>query len=162
LGDGFVWDNLLTDERLDENGEFRRLLQEAPNILQNSACLGWIAEEDELVDDVDEFGDRIQTVLEEICEMTRDMTHGEYREYNSRTAFRTKILTESLGVIGVMTRLLDFAGVDILRIGQMPRFKNDFADEKLSAIAKFVGINSAIASKYGMASVFRQLFEDRE
>ena len=162
LGDGFVWDNLLTDERLDENGEFRRLLQEAPNILQNSACLGWIAEEDKLVDDIDEFGDRIQAVLEEICEMTRDMTHGEYREYNSRTAFRTKILTESLGVIGVMTRLLDFAGVDILRIGRMPRFKSDFADEKLSAIAKFVGINSAIASKYGMASVFRQLFEDRD
>ncbi|MFD1635417.1 ArsR family transcriptional regulator, partial [Haloplanus ruber] len=162
LGDEFVWDNLLTDERLDENGEFRRLLQEAPNILQNSACLGWIAEEDELVDDVDGFGDRIQAVLEEICEMTRDMTHGEYREYNSRTAFRTKILTESLGVIGVMTRLLDFAGVDILRIGRMPRFKSDFADEKLSAIAKFVGINSAIASKYGMASVFRQLFENRD
>jgi len=162
LGDAFVWDNLLTDERLDENSEFRRLLQEAPGVLQNSACLGWIVEEDELVDDIGEFGDRIQAVLEEICEMTRDMTHGEYREYNSRTAFRTKILTESLGVIGVMTRLLDFAGVDILRIGQMPRFKSDFDDEKLSSIAKFVGINSAIGSKYGMASVFRQLFEDRD
>ncbi|KOX94245.1 hypothetical protein AMR74_16155 [Halorubrum tropicale] len=162
LGDGFVWDNLLTEERFDENGDFRRLLQEAPDVLRNSACLGWIAKDDELVDDVEEFGDRIQGVLDEICEMTRDMTHGEYREYDSRKAFRTEILTESLGVIGVMTRLLDFAGIDVLRIGRMPRFKNDFDEEKLSAIAKFVGINSAIASTYGMASVFRQLFEDRD
>ncbi|MFY4815482.1 DUF5817 domain-containing protein [Haloarcula sp. AONF1] len=162
LGDSFVWDNLLTEERFDEHGDFRRLLQEAPDILRNSACLGWLVEDDELVDDIEEFGDRMEGVLTEICEMTRDMTHGEYREYDSRKAFRTEILTESLGVIGVMTRLLDFAGIDILRIGRMPRFKNDFDDEKLSAIAKFVGINSAIASTYGMASVFRQLFEDRD
>jgi len=161
LGDAFVWDNLLTQDRFDEAGDFRRLLQEAPDVLRNSACLGWLVEEDDLVDDIDEFGDRMQGVLEEICEMTRDMTHGEYREYDSRKAFRTQILTESLGVIGVMTRLLDFAGIDVLRIGQMPRFKSDFNEEKLSAIAKFVGINSAIASKYGTASVYRQLFEDR-
>ena len=162
LGDAFVWDNLLTEDRFDENSDFRRLLQEAPAILQNSACLGWIADGDDIVDNVEEFGNRIQSVLEDICEMTRDMTHGEYREYDSRTAFRTQILTESLGVIGVMTRLLDFAGVDVLRIGRMPRFKSDFDEEKLSSIAKFVGINSAIGSTYGMASVFRQLFEDRD
>lgn len=162
LADAFVWNNLLTEERFDENGDFRRLLQEAPDVLRNSACLGWIVEEDELVDDVEEFGDRIQAVLTEICEMTRDMTHGNYREFDSRKAFRTQILTESLGVIGVMTRLLDFAGIDILRIGRMPRFKHDFDEGNLSAIAKFVGINSAIASTYGMSSVYRQLFEDRE
>ena len=161
LGDSFVWDNLLTEERFDENGDFRRLLQEAPDVLRNSACLGWLVEDDELVDDIEEFGDRMEGVLTDICEMTRDMTHGEYREYSSRTAFRTAILKEALGVIGVMTRLLDFAGIDILRIGRMPRFKNDFDEEKLSAIAKFVGINSAIASTYGMSSVYRQLFEDR-
>ena len=161
LGDSFVWDNLVTPERLDEHGEFRRLLQEAPDVLQNSACLGWIADDDELVEDVAEFGDRMESVLEEICEMTRDLTHGEYREFDSRKAFRTEILTESLGVIGVMTRLLDFAGVDVLRIGRMPRFKTDFDSEKISALATFVGINSAIASTYGMTTVYRQLFENR-
>jgi hypothetical protein len=60
-----------------------------------------------------------------------------------------------------MAHLLDLVNVDVIREVRLPRYRK-FAPHRKDGLIKTIGKLSTIQSKYGDATTYRQIYEDRE
>jgi hypothetical protein len=134
----------LPDDRLEAIDEDHEWLRGARNI-------GYLS--DEALADPDRLREDLVDAGREIAEMTRDH-HCE--EYDDRDRHRADIMQDAHGLAGSLVHLFDTVGCSVHR---RIRLAEGLEDRKLQAIAKTVGISSAIQSRYGSFAVYRQLFE---
>jgi len=134
----------LPDDRLEAIDEDHEWLRGARNI-------GYLSDED--LGSPDDIRQAFVDAGGELEEMTRDLY---CEEYNDRDRFRADIMREAHGLAGSIVHLLDAVGVTVHR---RLRLAEGLEADKLQAIARTVGISSAIQSRYGSFAVYRQLYQ---
>lgn len=148
-------------DRLDKDDTFSTFLTEHRSLLRDSRCLAHLP--DRVADGAD-YLDELQTAEEQLCELTRDLAHGDFE--GSEAEFRSTITREALGLAGTMVHLLDLVGVDVVRQVRLPTQnsgRNDILrDDRRETLVQSLATGIAIQSKYGHSAVYRQLFETRE
>jgi hypothetical protein len=160
LASAKTWNHVLPTDRLDGDdgeGDLAGLDAADLRVLRDGRCLGWLADRDA---DGESFADRLQQARADLLDLTWTLRHGEYAD---RDAFRGEILRFAQGLAGTMVHLLDLAGVDVVRELRLPEFRRDRRDDKdfRADLAKTLAIGTAIQSRYGHFSTYRQLFETR-
>jgi len=143
------------DQRLvDETHTFQELIDDGREILRDSRCLGWLSDN---IDTPKEFIDALLEGREQLTEMTRQLSHGEYED---RARFRGKILRLAHGLSGTAVHLYDLVDIKVARHLRLPRFQQ-FDEDDRADLCHLLATHVAITSKYGQFSAFRALFEDR-
>jgi len=147
------------DQRLaDEAHTFQELIDGGREILRDSRCLGWLSDD---IDAPEEFIDALLEGREQLTEMTRQLSHGEYED---RDRFRGEILRLAHGLAGTAVHLYDLVNIEVVRHLRIPRFQQ-FDEDDRADLCQLLATHVAITSKYGQrphfVSAFRALFEDR-
>ena len=141
-----LFDRALPADRLEA-------VDDPPAILRDGRCIGALSAE--AADDPAVLRDNIVSWGEDLADMTRRLNHGEY---DDRNRFCGEILRSAHGLAGTVIHLLDVAGVDVVRELRVPAL----GDDDLADLARTVSVATAIQSKYGAFTAYRQLFETRE
>jgi len=145
-------EKVFANDRLEE-------IDDPPIIVREARCIGGAT--DDALEDQSEFIKKLADWGKEIGDMTRQLKHGEYGEFDGRNAFRSEILRKSHGLFGTMAHLLDAVGVDLVREIRVPP-KAD-KDRQLGQLAQSIAVSAAIQSTYkDCFACYRQLFEGRE
>ncbi|NEU59241.1 DUF5817 domain-containing protein [Halorussus sp. MSC15.2] len=148
-------------DRLDEDDTFSTFLTDHRHILRDSRCLAHLPD---AVEDGADYLDELQTAEEHLCELTRDLAHGDFE--GSEAEFRSTITREALGLAGTMVHLLDLVDVEVVRQVRLPTQnsgRNDILrDDRRETLVQSLATGIAIQSKYGHAAIYRQLFETRD
>lgn len=133
-------------------------IDEPPIIVREGRCVGG-ATADRL-DDGAEYFEYLVEWGQELEEMTRQLKHGDYGEFESRRAFRQELLRQSHGLFGTIVHLLDAVGVDITREIRVPPGADK--ERQLQNLAKSIAVSASIQSVYkDVYASYRQLFEQR-
>ncbi|MFC6825244.1 hypothetical protein [Halopelagius fulvigenes] len=122
--------------------------------LRDARCIGGVS--DEAANDGQVLRDTLVKWGKVLAQMTTKLKHGKY---DDRNRFRGEIMRSAHGLAGSIVHLLDTAGIDLVRELRVPQW---LPHEKLAALAKTVSLATAIQSKYGVFTVYRQVFEQRE
>lgn len=141
-----LFDKALPVERLEE-------IDDPPAILRDGRCIGGLSSE--AVEDGEILRDTLVEWGEELADMTRELRQGEHED---RARFCGEILRSAHGLAGTIVHLLDVVGADVVRELRVP----SLSDDDLATLAKAVSVATAIQSKYGAFTAYRQLFERRE
>jgi biotin operon repressor len=145
-----TFEHVLTPQRLDA------LLEAHPaTILRHGRTVGWLSGD---VEDGEDLRDALQDGREQLGELTTKLAKGEYED---RNRFRGEITRLAHGLVGTMRHLLDLAGVEVTTQVRVPRFRQ-FDEGDRRDLARCLAIGTAIGSRYGHFTAYRQLFEDRE
>ncbi|MDF9748392.1 helix-turn-helix domain-containing protein [Natrinema salsiterrestre] len=151
-----TWPTFL--EKVFSNGRLEAI-DDPPIIVREARCIGGAT--DDALEDQSEFIEKLADWGKEIGDMTRQLKHGEYGEFDGRDAFRSEILRKSHGLFGTMAHLLDAVGVDLVREIRVPP-KAD-RERQLGQLARSIAVSAAIQSTYkDCFACYRQLFEGRE
>jgi hypothetical protein len=129
-------------------------LDDPPAILRDARCIGALS--DAALADGQVLRDALVEWGEDLADLTRDLKRGEYDDCAD---LRSSIMRSAHGLAGSIVHLLDAVGTDLTRVVRVP---GGLDSEHLDALARSVGISTAIQSQYGAFAVYRQLFEDRE
>lgn len=130
------------------------VLDTPPRILRDARCIGALS--DEAIRDPQRFRDALVEWGEEIAHLTTKQKHGNY---NDRNRLRADIMRSAHGLAGTIVHVLDVAGIDLIREIRVPSGLNG---DHHAALAKSIAISTAIQSRKGHFTAYRQLFEDRE
>lgn len=123
-------------------------------VLWSASCLGWLpAEVDSGADYVDELTDARD-----------DLLHDSGRTWTDDVS-RSSVARRGLGLIGTMVTLLDLLGVEVVLEARVPtcarHFSADGNDDRRDDLLGHLRMLSALTSRVGAFSLFRQLHEDR-
>jgi len=150
LADVRTWSAVAPPERIKTD------VAADPELIRDKRCIG--AFPDEAIDEPEVFIENIKEWAAGLCEMTRDLWHGNYQDRNS---FRGDITQSALGLMGTVSDMLDLLDVDVVRVTQVPRAQTfDEVDEQ--TLAEHIGVSTAVMSRYRDFSAYRQLFEEDE
>lgn len=124
------------------------------HLLRGARCIGWLSEE--AANNIDVLRDQLVEAGDQLASMTTDLKHGEYED---RDRFRAEILRLAQGLAGTIVHLLDVVGVELTRELRLPDHPSD---QRLADLAETIALATAMQSKYGAFSIYRQVFEDRQ
>jgi len=152
----------LTSERLlatadwgDRIGDGLRGLDiSAKPVLWSAVCMGWLPSD---VDDGDDYLDELRDARDDLREMSGEVRHDD-------GADRGDVARTALGLVGTIVQLLDLLGVDVvieMRIPECSRHYSPANPDRREDLVDHIGMLSALTSRVGAFSAFRQLFEDR-
>lgn len=156
-----TWNRVLTAERLDggdtdNTAPLAGLEMNAPDLLRDLRCLGWLADHDAHGEG---YTERLRGARNALLDMTRELAR---EDYDDRNEFRGEIVRNAHGLAGVMVHLLDLAGVDVVREVRLSEFSRHFDSDARRDLVQTLVKGARIQSRYGQFTGERQLFEDRE
>jgi DNA-binding IscR family transcriptional regulator len=139
-------DKALPTDRLDQ-------IDESPVSLRYNRCIGGLsteATEDPAVlrESLIEWGEAIE-------DMTRKL---KTNECTDRDSLCREIVKSAHGLAGSVTHLLDTANISLVREVRVPQ---SLSNSQLRDLSTTIATATAIQSKYGSYSVYRQILEDR-
>lgn len=133
-------------------------IDEPPIIVREGRCVGGATEA--RLENGSEYFEYLVDWGRELEDMTRQLKHGDYCEFESRRAFRRELLRQSHGLFGTIVHLLDAAGVDVVREIRIPAGADK--ERQLQNLAKSIAVSASIQSTYKeVYASYRQLFEQR-
>lgn len=160
---GQMWEQVLTEERLDAGGNLAGLYNGNRIVLTRCSQAGWCSQRENTAD---RFVSRLRGELSRICSMTRDYRDARADEDHERAGkLASAILREGHGLIGTITWLLHCCDVDVTRVVRLPNYsrnlhttpENNYRRSLLKTLSKM----TTISSRYGAYTAERTLFEAR-
>lgn len=124
-------------------------------VLWGATCVGWLPAD---VDDGAALVDAMREAREEVLELAT-LASRDGSEVSRGAATR-----HALGLVGTMTDLFDLAGVEVVVEARVPECSRHFGEaneDRREDLLEHLGTLSALCSRVGAYSTFRQLFEDR-
>lgn len=147
-------------DRIDDTDDLAEFLAEHKHLLRDSTCLGYLPDD---VEDGADYLAELQSAEENLCELTQDLTTGEF-DASSESEFRSTITKDALGLAKTMLDLLDLVGVDVVQQVRLPTAANNSRHEMLAetdrpALVKSLITAVKLQARAGRSSIYRQLFE---
>ena len=125
-------------------------------VLWSATCLGWLPSE---VDDGEDYLNELTDARDDLLELSGLAT------IDDSEVSRSQVTRQALGLVGTMTALLDLAGVDVVleeRVVECARHYSEHGNaDRRDDLLDHLRMLSALSSRVGAFSVFRQLHEDR-
>jgi len=156
-----MWEHVLPPERLNADADLGALPD--PEVWTRCSQGGWCSKDERTAADYIErlLGAR-EAILEWTTEYRNQRDAGEDADADE-TARR--IVQHSHGLIGTVTRMLDYCDVDLVRYLQLPEYAADWHTSenhrRRRSILKTIAKTSAIAGAYGAYTAERTLYEPR-
>ena len=153
--------HVLTADRLDAEADLGALPD--PEIWTRCSQGGWCSK-DECT--AEQYLKRLADALEGILNETRQYRHLRDQD-NHEEADETArhIIRHCQGLIGTVTRMLDYCGVDLVRYVQLPEYSSDWHTSehhrRRRSILRTIAKTSTIAGAYGAYTAERTLYEQR-
>ncbi|WP_092665234.1 winged helix-turn-helix transcriptional regulator [Halorientalis persicus] len=161
LADPRTWNEVLPTSAVDAGSPFGGLAIDDRNLLRDGRQLGYLSDD---VDDSEEWRDKILEWRKDLAEWT-----GELRTGDGGEGLGSRIFRNAKGLIGVMTHVLDLAGVGVTVLGIVPNVKRDFGKQAAEGeksqrekLAETIVGQASIDAAYGSHTLERTVFEKRE
>ena len=124
---------------------------------------GWCSKDEY---DAAAYIDRLRDVREEILDATTEYRRlSDVGDDEQADKLARWIIRQSQGLIGTVTRMLDYAGVDLIRYMQLPEYASDWHTSedhrRRRTIFKTIVKATTIAGRYGAYTAERTLYESR-
>jgi hypothetical protein len=126
---------------------------ENPYVLRSGGCLGYLKNFDATADG---YRRRLREARNELEAMTTEIEFGEDPDEDAIS----DLAREAHGLAGTVTRIYDMLGVDVHRVIDLPDWTLNDADRR-AHVATMIGKQTSIASRYGVYSAERVLYEPR-
>ena len=149
---------LATDDWADRLGDGLSGLEiPEKDVLRSATCLGW------LPNDVDDGADYLDNLTDARDQLREDS--GKCDDDDSEVTY-SQVIRDALGLIGTVVALFDLLGVDVvieMRVLECSRhYGREGNGDDRDRLLRHLATLSALCSRVGAFSVFRQLYEDRE
>lgn len=155
-----TFDQILTPDRLDgEPGGLSGLVLDEPGLLRRARRLGWLKDRDA---NGEGFTERLTEAREHLLDLTRRLKQKRDAGEDCCDLY-SLILREAHGLVGVMTHLLDLAGVEVVWQIQLPESSpgRDYGPTRRSQLATMLTTAVGICSKYGQIATYPHIAETR-
>lgn len=154
LTSDLLLDALDAGERMGE--DLRGLdIHERP-VLWGATCLGWLPAS---VDDGAEYVDALTDARQDLLSLSGAAAHDD------TDVTRSQVTRQALGLVGTLLQVLDLLGVDVVTEVRVPECSRHFGSgnsDRRGDLLDHLRMLSALSSRVGAFSAFRQLHEDRE
>lgn len=125
---------------------------------------GWCSQDEyDAVAYIERLRDVLGDILDATTEYRRLSDAGESEDADELARW---IMRQCQGLIGTVTRMLDYVGIDLVRYVQIPEYASDWHTSenhrRRRTILKTIAKTTTIASKYGAYTAERTLYEPRQ
>ncbi|MEZ3118216.1 DUF5817 domain-containing protein [Halobaculum sp. MBLA0147] len=129
-------------------------------VLRSSTCLGHLPDR---LDDLNEFIASLQEARDDLQELSGDLHDAKAQDDESEVSrLYSQITREALGLSSTIIAVLDLLDVEIVREVRVPGFNREFDAARWEDLTQMIGTASAIQSRQGLNTLYRQLYEPRE
>ncbi len=154
-----VLSTFLTDERADTT-DLGDLFFDHRQVLRSSTCLGHLPDR---LDDLNEFASSLQEARDELQELSGDLRDAKDQDEDDEVQrLYGQITREALGLSSTIVAVLDLLEVEVVREVRVPEFSREFDAERWTDLTEMIGTSSAIQSRKGLNTLYRQLYEQRD
>lgn len=156
-----MWNGPLTPERLDADADLGALPN--PEIWARCSQGGWCSSDEQTAAD---YIERLLDVREGILGWTTELRNQrEADEEQAADETARRIMRHCHGLIGTVTRMLDYCDIDLVRYVQLPEYSSDWHtsenNKRRRTLLKAIVKTSAIAGAYGAYTAERTMYEAR-
>lgn len=147
---------VLTPENLDggpAETALRGLAVSNDHVLRTGACLGWLRRQDA---NGDAYHARLERARQQLFASAGNLDTSNLDEEHAAL-----VLRKALGLFGTIVRIYDLLGIDVVVDLEIPSYVAG-DDDGRAALAKHRGKMTAVASRYGVYSANRVLWEPRD